>query len=331
MTGQAAHGGLAAMAGNGGGSDSADRVAANVGLLLTMFFWGSMIPVISALFATWDAPALSAVRYTIAIPLVLALVFAFDRAALTPGNLPIWRIWFIGGIGIAGFNTFYVLGIAFSGPITAAIIGPCSPLVAAFLARAFFSVPLTRGTGLALVLAVGGGLIAVVGRPPGGDADATLLGIAFLLISFACWTWYSLAGQRWLGHLSQLTLTAFTMTSAMVWLIAIDVVAVSAGWAEMPTAEPSAGAVVLMMWLAVSGSAIGVFLWNSGVKKLGVVVASMYLNLCPIIAVLVSIAFGARPSAWQLIGGAVVLAGVVQGQVRRARGKEQTGSGEETA
>lgn len=310
---------------NGDGSDLAGRLAANIGLLLTMFFWGSMIPVIGALFSTWDPPALSAVRYAIAIPLVLGLVFAFDRAALTPGNLPVWRIWFIGGVGIAGFNTFYVLGIAYSGPITAAIIGPCSPIVAAFLARAFFSIPLARGTGLALVLAVGGGLIAVAGRSQGGDDDATLLGIVFLLISFACWTWYSLAGQRWLGHLSQLTFTAFTMTSAMVWLIAIDVVAVTAGWAEMPTTEPSAAAVVLMIWLAVSGSAIGVFLWNFGVKEVGVVVASMYLNLCPIIAVLVSIAFGARPSAWQLIGGAVVLAGVVQGQIRRGRGKDETG------
>ena len=314
-----AQGDQAAMAGSGEVSDPAGRLAANVGLLLTMFFWGSMIPVIGALLTTWDAPALSAVRYVISIPLVLALVFAFDRAALAPGKLPVWRIWFIGGIGIAGFNTFYVLGIAFSGPITAAIIGPCSPLVAAFLARAFFSVPLARGTGWALVLAVGGGLIAVAGRPPGGDPDATLMGIALLIVSFACWTWYSLAGQRWLGHLSQLTFTAFTMTSAMIWLVSIDAVAVSAGWAKMPTAAPSGAAMALMIWLSVSGSAIGVFLWNFGVKELGVVVASMYLNLCPIIAVLVAMAFGARPSVWQLVGGAVVLAGVVQGQVRRAR------------
>ena len=300
-------------------SERRRRMAANAGLFLTMFFWGSMIPVIHVLFATWDAPALNAIRYTVAVPLVLIPVFLIERGALRMRGLPWWRIWVIGGLGIAGFNTFHTLGIAFCGPITAAVIGPCAPVLAALMASAFFRIPLARGTGLALVLAVGGGLLAVIGTPGGGGERTTIIGVVFLLTSYACWSWYSLAGQRWLGGLSQLTFTAYTMAAAATWFIAIDVAAVGSGWAEVPTWQPSGLAVALMAWLAVTGSAMGVFFWNYGVHQLGVVIASMYLNLCPVFAVLISMAFGAHPTAWQLIGGALVLAGVIQAQVRRIR------------
>ena len=40
-------------------------IAANLGLLLTMIAWGSMIPALNLLLATWDPWFLAAVRYAV--------------------------------------------------------------------------------------------------------------------------------------------------------------------------------------------------------------------------------------------------------------------------
>ena len=59
-------------------------------------------------------------------------------------------------------------------------------------------------------------------------------------------------------------------------------------------------------------------LWHYGVSRIGVAVATMYTNLMPVAAVLVTMWFGRVPSAAQLAGGAVILAGVLYAQ-RAAR------------
>jgi len=64
---------------------------------------------------------------------------------------------------------------------------------------------------------------------------------------------------------------------------------------------------------------MGVLLWNFGVRRLGIVVASIYLNLIPVISVLIAVALGYEARWEQLVGGALVLAGVAWSQVRGRR------------
>jgi drug/metabolite transporter (DMT)-like permease len=52
-------------------------------------------------------------------------------------------------------------------------------------------------------------------------------------------------------------------------------------------------------------------LWNYGVSRLGVTVATLQLNLEPVFAVLVGVALGAAAGWLQILGGLVVLAGVI--------------------
>jgi drug/metabolite transporter (DMT)-like permease len=53
------------------------------------------------------------------------------------------------------------------------------------------------------------------------------------------------------------------------------------------------------------------------VRKLGFVVSSLFLNLTPVVAILITaLALAVYPTALQLLGGAFVLAGVLQSQLR---------------
>jgi drug/metabolite transporter (DMT)-like permease len=55
---------------------------------------------------------------------------------------------------------------------------------------------------------------------------------------------------------------------------------------------------------------VGLLLWNFGVAKTNLVIASLYTNLVPIVAVAVLAVGGAAPTVAQIAGGALVVGGV---------------------
>lgn len=62
---------------------------------------------------------------------------------------------------------------------------------------------------------------------------------------------------------------------------------------------------------------LGVVLWNAGVRAVGVVTASLYINLTPVVAIAILVLMqGAEPTTQQLLGGALVLLGIVYSEWR---------------
>jgi drug/metabolite transporter (DMT)-like permease len=85
----------------------------------------------------------------------------------------------------------------------------------------------------------------------------------------------------------------------------------SFGLQPLPAAWPGGGVIAIMIYLCVGPTAICIALWNFGTARLGVTVAMVILNSAPVFAVLLGVALGAKPTALQLAGGAVTLAGVL--------------------
>jgi len=62
---------------------------------------------------------------------------------------------------------------------------------------------------------------------------------------------------------------------------------------------------------ALLSTALSTVAWNIGVSRLGIAVGGLWQNTVPVFAVLISLAFfGVVPTGTQVLGGAVVLAGV---------------------
>ena len=138
-----------------------------------------------------------------------------------------------------------------------------------------------------------------------------------MLLAITCWSWYSIAAQRWLAGCSQLHLTTLTTLPATVILVVIYGVLMILDAVPGIPATARGTDYPLILWVSISTVAIGVLTWNSGVKRIGVVAASMYLNLIPIVAVVSSMALGYQARGEQLAGGLLVLVGVFLAQYRR--------------
>lgn len=293
-------------------------IAANLGLLLTVIAWGSMIPVLNLLLPTWDPFFLAALRYSLGAPVFILLLLLLERGKLVPGGVAAWRLWLLGGIGIGVFAPLFTLGVANANPITAAIVSATGPAVAAIVAWSTYRIPLERGMIPAILLAIAGGVLATYEPDSTGSPFALRGGEILIVLASACWAWYSLVAQHWLRGWSQLRISGITMVTGSVVSIAIYLLASLAGLADMPPALPARLLDLgLFAWVILICVVAGVFLWNLGVRSVGVVVASLFLNLTPVAAILISALLGVRPTLPQLLGGALVLGGVLHAQLRR--------------
>ena len=134
----------------------------------------------------------------------------------------------------------------------------------------------------------------------------------------------SLAAQRWLQGWSQLRIAAMTTSTGSVFTIAVYVVAGLLGAAHLPPALPSSWQdAAILAWIVVVLVAIGLIAWNHGVNRSGIVVALIYLNMMPVVAIAITALLGTPPRLFQIIGGALVIAGVLQSQLRRLRASKR--------
>ncbi len=294
--------------------------AANAGLIVTVLMWGTPIPLFDILLARWDPVALASLRYLVAVPvLLLALWLTQPRLRglrLRPEGVGWGRLFLLGGPGMAGFAIFFLLGLDNSDPVTVAVLAACSPVIAAFVAWLFYREPPPAGIALALALAVAGGVLVRADFSTGAGGLRFEGGEPLILIAITCWTWYSIAAQRAMPNCPQIHLTAATAAPASLVLILFYGFLVAIGAAAPPPAAPSPGDIGLIVWLSLSTVVFGILTWNFGVKRLGLVVAAMFLNLIPVIGVLTAAALGTAPRAEQLLGGGLILAGVIQAQLR---------------
>jgi drug/metabolite transporter (DMT)-like permease len=283
-----------------------------------MIAWGSQVPITYALLARWDPLTLSVLRYALAVPVILLVLWLREGWRAPPRAL--WQpLALLGGIGMAGPNILYTMGLAHADPVTAIVIQSASPVTATLIAWLVFRVRPERGLGLALGLAVAGGVLARLWGSAGIVRSGAQGGELLLVMSSACWAWYSLGCQRWLPGQSQLWITAGTVAPATASVGFVYLIARASGIAQAPDPVPALDALALA-WMAISSTCMGVLFWNAGVSRLGLPVSALYLNLIPVVAILVAAASGVVPRWPQIAGGLLVLAGVAQAQLRRRAG-----------
>ena len=296
---------------------SRHRLLGHIAILTTALLWGSLIPLIDILLEHFDAYALSAIRYGIAGVLLLGgLVIVGGGAWLR--HLPLGKVLLLGICGICGFGTFYTIAIATTAPGMAIVVASATPAISAAFAAVVYRTPFEKGAGIAFLLAAIGAATASLGRSGAALTFDLRGGEVLFVVAAICWAWYSINAQHWLARFSQLHLTAATMAAASIGVFLVYLAAVGFGAAHVP-ARPPGQIVALLVFVTLGSTLTGILCWNFAVARLGVIIASLYLNLLPVIGMITAAAIGHPPTAMQLLGGAIVVVGIAQLQLRRLK------------
>jgi drug/metabolite transporter (DMT)-like permease len=295
------------------------RKLGNLALIAVACAWGTMIPVISYLSRTWDPFFLGALRYVGGVPLLYAALWLREGFARPTVRPAVWRALIPGWLGLAGFAFIFTIGVAHSNPVIAAVLGAANPVIAAVIGGVFFRIPFDRRLTPAVILAVIGCAMASIDW---SNLSLELRGgEPLVLIASSLWAWYSIAIHRWLDGWSQLRKAANTMAHGAVPLILGYFLARELGWAQAVPAVPAGWDLAIFVWVIAGVVVIGLLLWNFGVAKTSLVIASLYTNLVPVIAVALLAVGGNAPTLAQIGGGALVIGGVAWSEWRLLRAR----------
>lgn len=278
--------------------------------------WGANVPVSKVMLEHFDVVPMLTIRTVAAVATLGVLLVLAEGVRNLRIEIGLRRFLLI-GLMMSGFFVIFTLGIRFSNPISAAAVQVAGPLVSAATVRLLTGARFDPGFGIALALTVTGGAILAAGSLFGRGALTLGGGEIVVLLSNAIWTLYSLKAQSWFDRASQLHRAYVASLSAFGWMTVLSLILVGFGWAGSPFAVTDGWVWSQLLLVAVFASGMGAFLWNVGASRMGVAIASLWVNLVPFFAVLWSMTYGFIPNAYQIAGGLVALSGVVYMQWRK--------------
>lgn len=281
--------------------------AAPAALLLTVVLWASAFPAIQVGVTGYGWAGLALLRLAIASA-ALAVVCALTGIRRpAPRDLPLIVISAVAGM--AGYQLLLNWGELRVPGGTASLIVVTNPVYAAVIATAFLGERITRRQVAGGAIALAGVAAITLGQ---GGLHLELPALAVLAAAVALGSYHG-AIKPLLARYTGLEVTAYATWAGTVLLLPA-IPALARAW---PQAGPRATAAAVFLGLAPS--ALGFVAWGYGVAWLPVTVATVSLYLVPPIAVLVSYLWlGDKPTAIELIGGSIAVAGVIVASRRPA-------------
>jgi len=185
------------------------------------------------------------------------------------------------------------------------------PVVTALLAQLLGKERLSWMTLGALLLGFVGVAFIVFQRPLSISlASGFLLGVFCLVGNAFAFAAYATLSKRWMQRISPLVMTGGTMMSGAVGLVLLSLLdPLSNQWSEV--AQLDTVQWIALLFLSVVCSVIAYFAYNSALSKIDASRAAVYIYFEPVVAVLFGVTLLGEPLSWQIVVGALSIAGSV--------------------
>ena len=280
-------------------------------LLLCTFFWGASFPV--GKHALNEVNALTLVVWRFGIASVCLYLYAKYKHMPLPTLTPKQWAWAIGVsiIGVGGLNLGLFTGLAQTNANNGALIMALSPLVTSLIGSVAQRQFPTRGALFSLVVCLSGVLLVLT-----DGAFAKLLGFEFnhgdqiIFLGMLCWSLYTYLTQ---GISSWMPMIPYTLVGMLSGLGVISLMVLFSADVHPIQESLAISRSVFgdLMFIGIFGTVGGYLLWISGVKQVGATNASLFFNFVPVFAALTAFAYGQQVTALQLLGMAIVIAGLL--------------------
>ena len=286
------------------------RLAANAGAFVAAALFGASVVAVRV--AVQDVPPLSlaVLRFGqggLLLVVVLLLVGGRGMPRVKYRDLPLLVL--LGAVLFAVFPVTFNASLRLIGASRGALLLATIPLWSALLARIARSERLVPRQVVGVFLSLGGvGLALAEGGVGRQDGLETLAGDALMLVTALCGAAYAVLAQRAFARYGALTVTTYAMVLGTLLLLPFGLAEGLVG--VLPRLDGQT--VALLAFLGVFGGALGFFLWTFALTRLTPTQVAVYINLNPLVAMVLAAALLAeRLTVAFAAGFGLVLLGVL--------------------
>src|SRR5947199_3990938 len=274
-----------------------------IALILTAIIWGSALVVTKSLLQEIGPFTAAVLRFFIAW--VILAPFAFRQGyRLSLAVRPTFLLF--GLTGIALYIAMTNVGLVYTAASSAALVQAAIPAVTTLLSVLLLKERVSRMQLLGIGLSIAG-LLLVTEINMNQAGSAPLLGNLFVFGGVLAWAVYTVQGKKLVSTFPWLVITTTSISAGLIFLLPF---AFGELWLQgLPHLR--ADGLLQLLYLGAASSALGYALWNYGLRFLDASEAAPYINLIPVVGLLLSVILLHEPlSLIQAAGGALTLFGV---------------------
>jgi len=273
--------------------------------VLAMAFWATNFAFSPVVLDAVGAIQLTGSRWFIAIIVLIPLALITEKVtrAVIVGE---WKIHVVQALlGYVGYTLLLYFALGVTSPVTASVLVALNPATIAIAARFVLHENMSVNTIVGIAISIVGALVVVFG---GGIAGgfAFSYGDVLLLIATVLWTAYSMLAPR----VQTPPITATAVQATISGIIMIPFMAIDIAWGNTAWFTMDGFDWLGVLWIGLIPSAGAYFLWNISSDWIGPTRTGAFLNIIPVFTALFVVAFGGSVTPTQVLGGALVLAGV---------------------
>ena len=278
-------------------------VTANLACFVAMFMWAFAFPASEVLLQTWGVMALILARTMLAVG-TLTVIWLWVDGFANLKSAPWFHGLKIGGTGF-GFGAILLLvGQKMSDPVTPAIAAAMMPIAGAAVEVVLDKRVLKPHLIVAIVLAFIGGIFS------GGVNlnDVTFgIGALFCVLAIVLFAWVTHATTRDLKLLSPIGQTAITLIGCLTVVLVAYLGSIIIGIAESHIGLTGPREITLLIVMAVASIALAQLLWIWGAGGLGILLASLHMNIAPFYVMAIVVVFMGEQWNWSQAFGAILV------------------------
>jgi drug/metabolite transporter (DMT)-like permease len=275
-------------------------------LLGMSIIWGVNFSVVK--YGTMHLPTLAfnGIRMSLALLTLGALTLA--RGGLRMSRRDFVALLGLGLLGNGLYQILFIEGIARTRAGTVALILAAAPAFVALLGRLLGVERVSRRGWIGIALSVAGIALVSAGATAASSGSAPMVGNGLVLAAALCWAIFSVLLKPYANRIGAAQLGTVTTAGGLTALLLVA--APSLG--RVDWTGVSAGVWGALAYSGFGALALAGLLWVRGVRVLGPTRTAMYVNLQPVMALLVAwAALGEIPTPAQLGGTGAIIAGVL--------------------
>ena len=293
-------------------------------LLVMTIIWGTNFSIVKHAFLEMHPQAFNAVRLVVASAAFLAIIIwarrlraggTLSSIIVTPAPIT-RRDWIalaaLGLVGPAGYQYFFIGGVARTSVANSSLILAATPVVIALVSAAMGHDRIGRLHWLGAALSVLGIYLVVGHGAPGGSSNVT--GDMMMFGSVLCWAIYTLGARHLMQRHSPVGVTGLSLAFGTLMYVPLTVGHLSrTDWSSI-----GAGTWVALFYSALFALCVSYTIWYMAVREIGSARTAVYSNLVPIVAMVTAVVvLGERLTVLRMLGAAAVLVGVALTRVGR--------------
>ena len=284
-------------------------------LALMAFIWATSYP-LGRWLGVYQAPEAIVVSRVFIAFLFLCLVARLGKEPSIPFKQPVWiQLFVLGLFGFCIHNYLMFTALEHTEAGKGAIINGAIPAMVMILNFLFYRQKINLLGFLGVILSFAGVVLVVTGGELHNLLNLNInKGEVMFLIAIVGWSLYSIVARPLLEIYQPIWVTAYSCLAGGILMLPL--LGLNLGSALNLLSEPFVVLILLVQGVLTMG--LGFLWYYEGIKSIGPVNASMYLNLIPIFGVFLAlITIGEVPTLPVLLGGVAVIFGVLMTNLKR--------------